>query len=42
MSEGTFYAWKAKFSGMTVSNAKRLKALDRAIVRHWFEGNGEG
>ncbi len=30
MSEGTFYAWKAKYSGMTVSEAKRLKAL----VRH--------
>ncbi|WP_143514690.1 IS3 family transposase [Primorskyibacter flagellatus] len=28
MSEGTFYAWKAKFSGMTVSDAKRLKTLE--------------
>lgn len=28
MSEGTFYAWQAKFSGMTVSDAKRLKALE--------------
>lgn len=28
MSEGTFYACKAKFSGMTVAEAKRLKALD--------------
>ena len=28
MSEGTFYAWKAKYSGMTVSDAKRLKALE--------------
>ena len=27
MSEGTFYAWKAKYSGMTVSEAKRLKTL---------------
>ena len=27
MSEGTFYAWKAKYGGMTVSEAKRLKAL---------------
>jgi len=42
MSEGTFHAWKAKYSGMTVSEAKRLKALDRAIVRHWSEDNGEG
>ena len=28
MSEGTFYAGKAKYSGMTVSEAKRLKALE--------------
>ena len=28
MSEGTFYAWTAKYSGMTVSEAKRLKALE--------------
>ena len=28
MSEGTFYAWKAKFGGMTVSDAQRLKALE--------------
>lgn len=25
MSEGTFYNWKAKFNGMTVREAKRLK-----------------
>ena len=28
MSEGTFYAWKAKLGGMTVSDARRLKALE--------------
>ena len=28
VSEGTFYAWKSKFGGMTVSDAKRLKALE--------------
>ena len=28
MSEGTFYAWKAKYSGTAVSEAKRLKALE--------------
>jgi putative transposase len=28
MSQGTFYAWKSKFGGMTVSDAKRLKALE--------------
>ena len=33
MSEGTFYAWKAKFGGMTVSEAKRLKALEDENAR---------
>lgn len=28
ISSATFYAWKAKFSGMDVSDAKRLKALE--------------
>jgi len=28
MSEGTFYNWKTKFGGLTVSEAKRLKALE--------------
>jgi putative transposase len=28
MSKGTFYAWKAKYSGITVSETKRLKALE--------------
>ena len=28
MSEGTFYVWKSKFGGMTVSDAKRLKVLE--------------
>jgi len=28
MSEGTFYNWKARFGGMTVPEAKRLKALE--------------
>ena len=28
MSEGTFYAWKSKYGGMTVSDAKRLNALE--------------
>lgn len=42
MSEGTFYAWKAEYSGMTVSEAKRLKALEeRARERHGFERTGE-
>ena len=28
MSEGTFYNWKAKFGGMNVSDAQRLKTLE--------------
>lgn len=28
ISEATFYAWKSKFGGMDVSEAKRLKALE--------------
>jgi putative transposase len=28
ISTGTFYAWKAKFGGMDVSEVKRLKALE--------------
>ena len=28
ISEATFYNWKAKFGGMTVSEAQRLKELE--------------
>lgn len=28
MSEGTFYNWKSKYGGMTVSETKRLRALE--------------
>ena len=28
VSEATLYSWKAKFGGMDVSDAKRLKALE--------------
>jgi putative transposase len=28
ISEPTFYNWKAKYAGMTVSEARRLKALE--------------
>jgi putative transposase len=28
ISSATFYAWKAKFGGMDVSDAKRLRALE--------------
>ena len=34
VSEPTFYAWKAKFGGMSVSDAKRLEAtLDVAVLK---------
>jgi putative transposase len=33
MSEATFYAWKAKFGGMDVSDAKRLRALEEENAR---------
>lgn len=28
MSDATYYNWKAKYSGMTASDLKRLKALE--------------
>ena len=28
ISDGTYYNWKAKYGGMTVSDTKRLKALE--------------
>ena len=33
ISEATFYNWKAKFGGMSVSDAKRLKALESENVK---------
>jgi len=33
MSDGTFHNWKAKFGGMTVSDAKRLKTLEDENAR---------
>jgi len=29
VSEATFYKWKSKFGGMSVSEAKRLKGLEQ-------------
>ena len=28
VSKGTYYCWKSKFGGMTVSEAQRLRALE--------------
>jgi len=33
ISQPTFYKWKAKFGGMEVSEAKRLKALEDENAR---------
>lgn len=32
-SEGSYYAWRSKFGGMDVSDAKRLKALEAENAR---------
>lgn len=32
-SEATYYNWKAKFGGMTISEARRLKALEQENSR---------
>ena len=33
ISEATFYNWKAKYAGMTVSEARRLKELEQENSR---------
>ena len=33
MSSATYYAWKAKFGGLEVSNAKRLRAIEEESAR---------
>lgn len=33
ISDATFYNWKARFGGMDVSDAKRLKALEDENVK---------
>ena len=33
ISEATYYNWKSKFGGMTVSDAKKLKALESENVK---------
>jgi putative transposase len=33
ISEPTFYAWKAKFGGMSVPDARRLKQLEEENTR---------
>ena len=33
MSSATYYAWKAKFRGLEVSDARRLRALEEENAR---------
>lgn len=33
ITDATFYNWKAKFGGMTVSDVKRIKALEEENAR---------
>ena len=33
ISDGTYYNWKAKYGGMTISDAKRLKTLENENSR---------
>jgi len=33
ISQGTFYKWKAKYGGMEVSDAKKLRALEAENAR---------
>ena len=33
ISQGTFYKWKAKFGGMDVSDARKLKSLENENAR---------
>jgi transposase-like protein len=40
MSEGTFYAWKAKYSGMTVSEGRQCCAIGPSDNGDAAEGAG--
>ncbi len=33
MARATYYAWKAKFGGLEVSDAKRLRSLEKESAR---------
>lgn len=33
ISEGTYYAWKRKYGGMDVSEAKRMRAMEEENAR---------
>jgi putative transposase len=37
ISDATFYKWKAKYGGMEVSEARRLKGLEEAMADSLLE-----
>lgn len=34
ISQGTFYGWKSKYSGLELSHVKRLKELEAELVQY--------
>ena len=36
ISDATFYKWKARYGGMEVSDARRLKALEDENAKFWM------
>ncbi len=34
ISQGTFYQWKSKYSGMEISQLKKLKELEREVGQY--------
>jgi putative transposase len=38
ISGASFYKWKAKYGGMEVSDARRLKALEDENAKPWGSG----
>lgn len=34
ISQGTFYGWKSKYSGMEASQLKQMKALERELAQY--------
>ena len=34
ISQGTFYSWKNKYSGMDVSQLKQLKEMDKELAQY--------
>ena len=39
ISEATFQRWRQQYGGMKAEEAKRLKEVDKAILKEALEGN---